>query len=147
VDEDRLARIVDAIGAGEEPDPETYPQRVCDAGAGLLGKSGAGLTLMAEEVPSEVWASDTASRAVQDLQFALGEGPALDACRWRVPTLEPSLAASSRWPFFGPRAMGLGVEAVFSFPLQVGVICLGAVNLFQDCPATSPAASWPTRSS
>jgi hypothetical protein len=134
VDRDRLARIADAIGSEVGSDPEIYPQRVCAAAADLLGMSGAGLTLMTRSVLGAVWASDPAARAVEDLQFALGEGPALDAFNWGAPALEPSLAASSRWPFFGPQALALGVEAVFSLPLQVGVICLGTVNLFQDSP-------------
>src|SRR6267378_7901821 len=96
--------------------------------------SGAGLTLMTRSVLGAVWASDVASRTVEDLQFALGEGPALDAFNGSAPALEPSLAESSRWPFFGPHALALGVEAVFAFPLQVGVICLGTVNLFRDSP-------------
>jgi hypothetical protein len=134
MDRDRLARIVDAIGSRLGPDPATYPQRVCAAAADLLGMSGAGLTLMTESILAAVWASDAASRTVEDLQFALGEGPALDAFDGGAPALEPSLAASSRWPFFGPQALALGVEAVFSLPLQVGVICLGTVNLFRDSP-------------
>ena len=134
MDRDRLARIVDAIGSTVGSDPATYPQRVCAAAADLLGVSGAGLTLMTRSVLAAVWASDAASRTVEDLQFALGEGPALDAFNEGAPALEPSLAASSRWPFFGPQALALGVEAVFSLPLQVGVICLGTVNLFRDRP-------------
>jgi hypothetical protein len=134
MDRDRLARIVDAIGSRLGPDPATYPQRVCAAAADLLGMSGAGLTLMTGSILAAVWASDAASRTVEDLQFALGEGPALDAFDGGAPALEPSLAASSRWPFFGPQALAVGVEAVFSLPLQVGVICLGTVNLFRDSP-------------
>ena len=134
MDPDRLARIVGAIGSGLGPDPATYPQHVCAGAADLLGMSGAGLTLMTRSVVGAVWASDAASRTVEDLQFALGEGPALDAFDWGAPALEPSLAASFRWPFFGPQALALGVEAVFSFPLQVGVICLGTISLFRDSP-------------
>ena len=134
MDRDRLARIADAIGSRVGPDPETYPQQVCAAAADLLGVSGAGLTLMTKSVLGAVWASDTVSRTVEDLQFALGEGPALDAFRWGAPALEPLLAGSSRWPFFGPHVLALGVEAIFSLPLQVGVICLGTVNLLRDCP-------------
>jgi hypothetical protein len=135
VDSDRVARIVVAIGPGVESDPAPYPERVCAAGVELLGMSGAGLTLMTRTGLGAVWASDEACRKVEDLQFALGEGPALDAFRFAVPALEPSLAdATDRWPFFGPQALILGVEAVFSFPLQVGVICLGAVNLIRDRP-------------
>ena len=134
MDRDRLARIAEAIGSRVGPDPATYPQGVCAAAAVLLGVSGAGLTLMTRSVLGAVWASDTVSRTVEDLQFALGEGPALDAFHWGAPALEPCLAESARWPFFGPQALDLGVEAVFSLPLQVGVICLGTVNLFRDFP-------------
>ena len=137
MDLDRLARIVDAIGADADPgrDPATYPQRVCAAGVDLLRVTGVGLTLMGETQLGAVWASDAASLAVVNLQFALGEGPALDAFRFESPALEPSLAsAPDRWPFFGPQALALGFGAVFSFPLQVGVVCLGAVNLFRHCP-------------
>ena len=134
MDCDRLARIADAIGSRVGSDPATYPQGVCAAAADLLGVSGAGLTLMTRSVLGAVWASDTVSRTVEDLQFALGEGPALDAFKCGAPALEPSLATSSRWPFFGPRALALGVEAVFSLPLQIGVICLGTINLFRARP-------------
>ena len=134
MDSDRLARIAEAVGSRVGPDPATYPQGVCAAAADLLGLCGAGLTLMTKSVLGAVWASDAASRTLEDLQFSLGEGPALDAFNGGAPALEPSLAASSRWPFFGPQALALGVEAVFSFPLQVGVICLGTVNLFRDRP-------------
>jgi hypothetical protein len=133
VDAERLARIVDAISFGGGSDPATYPHRVCTTGVDLLGVSGAGLTLMTKNGLGAVWASDSASLAAEDLQFALGEGPALDAFRSAAPALEPSLAdAAARWPFFAPAALGLGVRAAFSFPLQMGVISLGALNLFRD---------------
>ena len=133
MDPDRVASILVAIGPGVGSDLAGYPERVCAAGVELLGMSGAGLTLMTKTGLGAVWASDEACQKVEDLQFALGEGPALDAFRFAVPALEPSLAdATDRWPFFGPQALALGVEAAFSFPLQVGVICLGAINLFRD---------------
>jgi hypothetical protein len=82
-----------------------------------------------------VWASDQLAETVEDLQFALGEGPALDAHRLGRPALEPNLPeASSRWPFFAPQAVKLGICAVFSYPLQIGVIRLGALNLFRKEP-------------
>lgn len=80
-----------------------------------------------------VWGSDSLALKVEDLQFALGEGPAPDAFSTGTPALEPCLAeAPDRWPFFGPAALDLGVAAVFSFPLQIGVIQLGALNLFRE---------------
>ena len=60
----------------------------------------------------------------------------MDAYREDRPVLEPNLAypATSRWPAFGPPAVEAGVRAVFGFPLQVGAVRLGALNLYSDRP-------------
>lgn len=132
MDAGRLGKILDAIGAAGEPDPATYPGRVCAAAVELLDVNAAGLTLMTKSQLGAVWASDDLAQTVEDLQFSLNEGPALDAHGLGAPALEPFLAnASHRWPFFCSAAVELGVGAVFSFPLQIGVIRLGALNLFR----------------
>lgn len=129
----RLNRVLDAIGTTDQANSATYPQRVCGAAVGLLGVTGSGLTLMTDLELGAVWASDATAQAIEDLQFALGEGPALDAFRKGAPALEPDLpSASCRWPFFCSQAVALGTRAVFSFPLQVGVIRLGSLNLFRN---------------
>ena len=135
MDAERLAKVTGAIGIGGDQEPATYPQRVCSAAVDLLDVDASGLTLMTKSQLGAVWASDKMAETVEDLQFALGEGPALDAYGLGAPALEPSLAdASARWPFFSRQAVGLGIQAVFSFPLQIGVIRLGALNLFRREP-------------
>lgn len=134
MDANRIGRITSAIGGSVDPDPESYVRRVCAASLDLLNMSGAGISLMTSQTQvGAVWASDSLALRVEDLQFALGEGPAPDVFSTGTPAVEPSLAdAPDRWPFFGPAALDLGVAAVFSFPLQVGVIQLGALNLFRE---------------
>ncbi len=135
MDAERLARVIGAVSAAGDTDRATYPARVCVAGVHLLGVDAAGLTLMTKSELGAVWASDRLAETVEDLQFALGEGPALDAHGLGRPALEPNLAeAASRWPFFAPQAVELGICAVFSYPLQIGVIRLGALNLFRKEP-------------
>lgn len=135
MDANRLARVIGAIGSNGDLDPATYPQRVCAAAVDLLDVDAAGLTLMTRSQLGAVWGSDKLAQTVEDLQFALGEGPALDAYGFGAPALEPSLlGGSTRWPFFRPQAVVLGVQAAFSFPLQIGVIRLGALNLFRRQP-------------
>lgn len=128
-----MARIVGAISASGEPELANYPERVCTAGVDLLGMCGAGLNLITTKTQmGAVWASDKHALTVEDLQFTLGEGPACDAFNMGAPALEPFLAdATGRWPFFRPKALDFGVRAVFSFPLQTGVIRLGALDLFR----------------
>jgi hypothetical protein len=49
---------------------------------------------------------------------------------------EPDLAdpVTRRWPAFTPPALQAGVRAVFGFPLRVGTVHLGALNLYRDLP-------------
>ena len=50
--------------------------------------------------------------------------------------LEPDLAepAALRWPAFAGPAIDAGVRAMFGFPLRVGAVRLGALNLYCDRP-------------
>jgi hypothetical protein len=47
---------------------------------------------------------------------------------------EPDLAdpATRRWAAFRPPVLAAGVRAVFGFPLRVGTVRLGALNLYRD---------------
>jgi len=50
--------------------------------------------------------------------------------------LEPDLDEPStpRWPAFAGPAVEAGVRAIFGFPLHVGAVRLGALNLYRDRP-------------
>lgn len=108
--------------------------RVC---AAVTGTTGAGVMLMAGDVPGGSLATtDRVSALIEELQFTLGEGPCVDACRQDQAVLEPDLArpALPRWPAFAPPAVEAGARAVFGFPLRVGEVRLGALNLYCDEP-------------
>jgi hypothetical protein len=93
--------------------------------------------LMSGDVPhGSLCTANEMSDVVEQLQFALGEGPCMDAYRQDWPVLEPDLAQPStlRWLAFAPPAIEAGVRAVFGFPLQVGSVRLGALNLCRDRP-------------
>lgn len=78
--------------------------------------------------------TDTVSALIEDLQFELGEGPCIDACRDQRPVLEPRLQHPTviRWPAFTGPAIDAGVQSVFGFPLRTGAARLGALNLYRD---------------
>lgn len=44
------------------------------------------------------------------------------------------IPSAPRWPAFAGPAVEAGVRAVFGFPLQVGAVRLGALNLYSDTP-------------
>ena len=99
--------------------------------------SGAGIMLMSHDMPAgSVCTTNEVSALVEELQYALGEGPCVDAYHADRPVLEPDLAdpTTPRWPAFASPAVAAGVRAVFGFPLQVGAVRLGALNLYCDRP-------------
>jgi hypothetical protein len=100
---------------------------------GIAGVTGAGVMLMSGEIPrGSLCTTDEVSQLIEELQYTLGEGPCVDAYRQDAVVAEPDLAdpVTRRWPVFCPAA----VQAVFGFPLRVGTVRLGALNLYRDGP-------------
>jgi hypothetical protein len=130
---ERHARLVAQIAQFDVA--TSLPERVCLAAADVLHVSGAALILMSgEETGAVVAASNRVVESVEDLQFALGEGPCLRAYRTGAPVLVPYVAhdAGWRWPMFDRQAARAGAGAVFAFPLQIGAVNLGALYLYRD---------------
>jgi hypothetical protein len=112
-------------------------KRLCEVCAEVTGMSGAGIMLMSGDVPAgSVCTTNKVSALVEELQFGLGEGPCVDAYQQDRPVLEPDLAkpARPRWLAFTGPAIKAGVRAIFGFPLRVGAVRLGALNLYCDRP-------------
>ena len=126
-----LARLVGDRAAGLET------KQLCRVCAEVTGATGAGIMLMSGDVPrGSVCTTDAVSAVIEQLQYELGEGPCVDAYRLDRPVLEPCLAqpATPRWLAFRGPAIHAGVRAVFGFPLQVGAVRLGALDLYRDRP-------------
>lgn len=99
--------------------------------------SGAGIMLMTDGVAQgSLCTTDATSALVEQTQYTLGEGPCVDAYRQGRPILEPDLAGagSNRWAAFAEPVVAAGVGAVFGFPVRVGAVRLGALNLYRDRP-------------
>lgn len=112
-------------------------QRLCRVAARTLPATGAGVSLMdSQGSQSLAAASDDASELIEELQFVLGEGPCMDAYRSRRLVLAPDLGqeANVRWPTYAPAAREQGVQAVFAFPLQIGEVCLGVLDVYRVAP-------------
>lgn len=94
------------------------------------------MLLVADSNEGSLCSSDEVMTLIEELQYSLGEGPCLDAFDRGAVVLEPDLAnpAVTRWPAFSPPAVDAGARAVFAFPISVGAIRLGALDLYQDRP-------------
>lgn len=111
--------------------------RLCGVCPGITGVTGAGVMLMSGEIPrGSLCTSNPVSHLIEELQYTLGEGPCVDAYQQDRVVAEPDLAdpVTRRWLAFTPPALQAGVRAVFGFPLRVGAVRLGALNLYRDCP-------------
>jgi hypothetical protein len=129
----RVSRMTAALAIGEA-DPQ---HSLCVASAAAIGVAGAGVILMSGgRALGNVCVSDAMTAAVEEVQYTLGEGPCVDAFHTKAPVLAPDLALADvdLWPGFRVGAATAGVSAVFGFPLLVGSVCFGALNLYNDHP-------------
>jgi hypothetical protein len=116
---------------------EVTTDRLCAACAVLTATSGAGIMLMTDDVAhGSLCTTDPRSALIEQVQYTLGEGPCVDAHRQGQPVLEPDLAGagSGRWSAFAEPVAAAGVGAVFGFPMRVGAVRLGALNLYRERP-------------
>jgi hypothetical protein len=131
---DRLRRILAELSDGESIWTTT---RLCAVGPQITGANGIGVMLMSGDIPrGSLCSSDDVSQLIEDLQYTLGEGPCVDAYQGDKFVTEPDLAdpQTRRWLAFSPPALKAGARAVFGFPLRIGSVRLGALNLYRDRP-------------
>jgi hypothetical protein len=131
---DRLGRILGELGGGEST---WHAARLCAVGPAFTGVNGLGIMLMSGDVPrGSLCTSDDVSQLIEELQYTLGQGPCIDAYQHDAVVTEPDLAdpETPRWFAFSPPVLRAGVRAVFGFPLRVGTVRLGALNLYRDRP-------------
>jgi hypothetical protein len=133
----RVTEILSAI-ADRGGEQGTLPTRLCAECLSVLTVSGVGVALMTPDGPSGVVlaATDGRARQLEELQFALDEGPCVEASQGGHPVLQPDLATAgpAQWPLFGAAVLDAGVRAIFAFPLRVGAIQVGVLDLYRDTP-------------
>lgn len=130
---ERLMRILGLLTAKDG----SVPRSLCEVAAEVTGMSGAGVMLLSDDRPqASICTTDAVSSLIEEAQYTLGEGPCVDAHRLGTVILEADLAGSAarRWTEFSPAAVGAGARAVFAFPIRVGAVRLGALNLYRDRP-------------
>jgi len=133
---DRRARILSLL---YQDHPGLHTDRLCQVCAEATGMSGAGIMLMSGDIArGSICTTDPVSALIEDLQYLLGEGPCVDAYQSDQPVASPDLARDpeGRWLAFSGAAVEAGARAVFGFPLQIGAIRLGALNLHRDRPGS-----------
>jgi hypothetical protein len=100
------------------------------AGVAVPGALRASVILIGECAPLLVAASGPAGQAFDDLQYAAGEGPGLDAARARALVTAHDLPADPRWPELAGCARAEGLHSVAAIPLDVQRSWVGALSLY-----------------
>ncbi|MEQ8833970.1 MAG: GAF and ANTAR domain-containing protein [Miltoncostaeaceae bacterium] len=131
---ERLLGVAAAIAAaanGEHP-----VEDLCRACAQILSVAGASVVVMSGGVRGLGGSSDPVSARIEELQETLGEGPSVDAHQTGHAVSEPDLATPRRprWAAFAPAALAAGAGALFSVPLRIGGVRLGALTLYRPMP-------------
>jgi ANTAR domain len=130
--------------------PGSLVGRICAACVTSLPITGAAVSLMtADGHRGVVFATDDIARRLEDIQFTTGDGPGVDAFALGSAMLVPDLDGSpsprtSAWPVFRETAEGLGVRAVFAFPLRLGAASLGVLTTYHVDPGALEGPSLAT---
>lgn len=115
-------------------------ESLCSSAVVGAAVDGCGLSVMAGSgTPVTVHATDAVAAKVEDLQFMLGEGPCRDAALAGSPVLISDIrdrreGVAERWPMFLEEVDRVGVRAVFAFPVRIGAIALGVMDLYRSRP-------------
>lgn len=129
---DVFADAVDAIGHSEGREGELSQPFLS-----VVPVAGAAVSTMGEFLGTEtVSASDHQAARLDELQFDLGEGPCWDALNSGAVIAEPDLRERPRgvWPAFAEAIRNDDVGAIYAFPLLLGTLRLGAVELYDSHP-------------
>jgi len=108
---------------------------------GVFPVSGAAVSVLSVQMGQATVAStDATATRLDELQFDLGEGPCWQALESRAPVVEANLrtARETIWPHFldalRSDRLGRDVGAMYAFPLMIGTLEIGAVDLWSANP-------------
>ena len=113
------------------------PSDLSHAFVELFPVTGTAVSTIGDLLGSEtVSASDRQAARLDELQFDLGVGPCWDALRSGEPVLEPDIRNRPHrtWPVFSATIVQDGVRSLFAFPMQVGPLKIGAVDMYAEAP-------------
>lgn len=133
----RALRLAIARAMTDGPEAMASAAEVCRVCLDALPVDGGAFVAMSSDQDREVLsASDVVSAELEELQFGLGEGPCLQAFLTGRPVLIPDLSDLEpvRWPAFGPAIERLPIGGLFAFPIAVGAITIGVLDLYRTLP-------------
>lgn len=101
--------------------------------ASLLGKGGqllCAITVERDDAPATVASSNDAAQQLDELQYALGDGPCLTALRTQRPVLIKDLTLDPDWSDYAQKVAGHGVRSILAVPIDADPPSRAAFNCY-----------------
>jgi GAF domain-containing protein len=89
-----------------------------------------GVTVVVEDRPRTASYTTARTLEIDAVQYAVDDGPCLDAYRNRRENLVDLAGAHERWPMFTSAVDTADVQSLLAVPLLSGARCFGALNLY-----------------
>ena len=89
-----------------------------------------GITLLVDSIPRTAAYTTARTLEVDGIQYAVGDGPCLDAYRNQRENRATLGEALDRWPAFTAQALEHGYRSLLAVPLVADSEALGALNLY-----------------
>lgn len=126
---------IDAGNSGA-PTLREAGEDLCKRFVEALPVTGVSISVIGGAGQSTIGVSDQVAARVEELQFELGEGPHREALQTGQPVLVPDarVEQQSRWPVFAAAVRELEVGALFAFPLVMGAVTIGVVDMYRSAP-------------
>ncbi len=121
---------------GVRSDPPLTASRIVEGALEVVLEAGhASLTVRRRRGRfSTLAATSDLAEAADEAQYALHEGPCVEACESAGWFRSGEVGTDPRWPRWGPRAAGLGVHSLLSVQLLHQAGPIGALNLYAESP-------------
>ena len=106
---------------------------LCRPFLSVVPTTGVALSVLASPTgQTTICSTDALSARIDELQFDLGEGPCWESMASHAPVLHPDIHADAvtPWPAFSEAVRREPIGAIFAFPLTVGGVDIGAVDLY-----------------
>jgi len=132
---ERLRRLVS--GRAERRGRTGWSGLVCDVVSERLVVDGAAIAVHTDGIAVQelVAVAGEWARHLEEMQYTVGDGPAIEATETGSPVLITDLAGTDgRWPGFAQVADEAGLGAAFVFPLRAGPAPIGTLDLFRRGP-------------
>jgi GAF domain-containing protein len=122
----------------ETADAQDFYRELAVFSASLLAPRGVeifcNVTVVRRKKPMTVAWSTPRSTAMDELQYAFGDGPCLAAMRNGVTVYVCDVTAEHRWPDYTQAVAAHGVLSILSVPLQLEGDSSAALNIYSSAP-------------